>query len=146
MWKDFKKFALKGNVIDLAVAVVIGGAFGLIIKSLVNNIIMPLVGKLLGNTDFANLFVVLGDGSFETLAEAQEAGVATLNYGLFINTIINFIIIAFSIFLVVKLIIKAKKKEEVVPAQAPTTKSCPHCKTEISLEATRCPNCTSQLK
>ncbi|MCK5759486.1 MAG: large conductance mechanosensitive channel protein MscL, partial [Clostridiales bacterium] len=118
----------------------------LIIKSLVNDIIMPLVGKLLGNTDFANLFVVLGDGSFETLAEAQEAGVATLNYGLFINTIINFIIIAFSIFLVVKLIIKAKKKEEVAAAPAPSTKSCPHCKTEISIEATRCPNCTSQLE
>ena len=145
MWKDFKKFALKGNVIDLAVAVVIGGAFGLIIKSLVNDIIMPLVGKLLGNTDFANLFVVLGDGSFETLAEAQEAGVATLNYGLFINTIINFIIIAFSIFLVVKLISKAKKKEETAPELAPTTKACPQCKTEISIEATRCPNCTSQL-
>ena len=146
MWKDFKKFALKGNVIDLAVAVVIGGAFGLIIKSLVNDIIMPLVGKLLGNTDFANLFVVLGNGSFETLAEAQEAGVATLNYGLFINTIINFIIIAFSIFLVVKAIMKTKKKEEPAPAVAPTTKTCPYCKTEISLEATRCPNCTSQLE
>jgi len=145
MWKDFKKFALKGNVIDLAVAVVIGGAFGLIIKSLVNDIIMPVVGKLLGNTDFANLFIVLGDGSFETLAEAQEAGVATLNYGLFINTIINFVIIAFSIFLVVKAIMKAKKKEEPAPAAAPTTKACPHCKTDISLEATRCPNCTSQL-
>ena len=146
MWKDFKKFALKGNIIDLAVAVVIAGAFGLIIKSLVSDIIMPLVGKLLGNTDFANLFVVLGDGSFETLAEAQEAGVATMNYGLFINTIINFIIIAFSIFLVVKMILKSKKKEEAAPAAEPTTKSCPHCKTEISIEATRCPNCTSQLE
>ncbi len=146
MWKDFKKFALKGNVIDLAVAVVIGGAFGLIIKSLVNDIIMPLVGKLLGNTDFANLFVVLGDGSFETLAKAQEAGIATLNYGLFINTIINFLIIALSIFLVVKLISKAKKKEEPAPAAAPTTKKCPHCLTEISIEATRCPNCTSQIE
>lgn len=145
MWKDFKKFAFKGNVIDLAVAVVIGGAFGLIIKSLVNDIIMPLVGKLLGNTDFANLFVVLGDGSFDTIAEAQEAGVATLNYGLFINTIINFLIIAFSIFLVVRMISKAKKKEEPAPA-APTTKTCPFCKTEIGIEATRCPNCTSQLE
>lgn len=148
MWKDFKKFALKGNIIDLAVAVVIAGAFGLIIKSLVSDIIMPLVGKLLGNTDFANLFVVLGDGSFKTLAEAQEAGVATMNYGLFINTIINFIIIAFSIFLVVKMILKAQKKKEEAPAPAaaPTTKSCPHCKTAISIEATRCPNCTSQLE
>ena len=90
MWKDFKKFALKGNVIDLAVAVVIGGAFGLIVKSLVNDIIMPLVGKLLGGTDFTNLFIVLGQGSYNTLAEAQEAGAATLNYGVFINTVINF--------------------------------------------------------
>lgn len=146
MWKDFKKFALKGNVIDLAVAVVIGGAFGLIIKSLVSDILMPLVGKLLGNTDFANLFVVLGDGSFKTLAEAQEAGMATLNYGLFINTIINFLIVALSIFLVVKLISKAKKKEEPAPVAAPTTKKCPHCLTEISIEATRCPNCTSQIE
>lgn len=146
MWKDFKKFAFKGNVMDLAVAVVIGGAFGLIIKSLVNDIIMPLVGKLLGDTDFANLFVVLGSGSFETLAEAQEAGVATLNYGLFINTIINFLIIALSIFLVVRLINKSKKKEEAAPAPAPTTKACDFCKSEISIEATRCPNCTSQLE
>jgi large conductance mechanosensitive channel len=145
MWKDFKKFAMKGNVIDLAVAVVIGGAFGLIIKSLVNDIIMPLVGKLLGNTDFTNMFVVLGEGSFETLAEAQEAGVATLNYGIFINTIINFIIIAFSIFLVIRLMTKAKKKEEPAPA-APTTKKCPYCITEISIEAKRCPNCTSEIE
>ena len=146
MWKDFKKFAFKGNVMDLAVAVIIGGAFGLIVKSLVNDIIMPLVGKLLGNTDFANLFVVLGDGSFETLADAQAAGVATLNYGLFINTLINFVIIALSIFLIVKLMEKAKKKEEPAPAAAPITKNCPYCKTDISIEATKCPNCTSTLE
>lgn len=146
MWKDFKKFAFKGNVMDLAIAVIIGGAFGLIVKSLVNDIIMPLVGKLLGNTDFANLFVVLGDGSFETLADAQAAGVATLNYGLFINTLINFVIIALSIFLIVKLMEKAKKKEEPAPAAAPITKNCPYCKTDISIEATKCPNCTSTLE
>jgi large conductance mechanosensitive channel len=133
------------NVIDLAVAVVIGGAFGLIIKSLVSDIIMPLVGKLLGGTDFANLFIVLGGGSYQTLAEAQEAGAATLNYGLFINTIINFLIIAFSIFLVIRLFEKAKKKDEPAPA-APTTKKCPKCITEISIDATRCPNCTSVLE
>ncbi|MBN1622757.1 MAG: large conductance mechanosensitive channel protein MscL [Clostridia bacterium] len=144
MWKDFKKFAIKGNVIDLAVAVIIGGAFGLIVKSLVNDIIMPLVGKLLGGTDFSNLFIVLGPGSYNTLVEAQEAGAATLNYGLFINTIINFLIISFSIFLVIKLFEKAKKKEEPAPA-APTTKKCPYCITEISIEATKCPNCTSDL-
>lgn len=146
MWKDFKKFAFKGNVLDLAVAVIIGGAFGLIVKSLVNDIIMPLIGKLLGNTDFTNLFIVLGDGSFETLADAQAAGVATLNYGLFINTIINFLIIAVSIFWVVKLMEKAKKKEAPAPAAAPTTKNCPFCKTDINIEATRCPNCTSTLE
>ena len=145
MWKDFKKFAFKGNVLNLAVAVVIGGAFGLIIKSLVNDIIMPLVGKLLGGTDFTNLFIVLGDGSFNTLAEAQEAGAATLNYGLFINTIINFLIIAFSIFLVIRAFEKAKKKEEPTPAE-PTTKKCQFCQSEIAIEATRCPHCTSQLE
>lgn len=144
MWKDFKKFAIKGNVIDLAVAVIIGGAFGLIVKSLVNDIIMPLVGKLLGGTDFSNLFIVLGPGSYNTLVEAQEAGVATLNYGLFINTIINFLIIAFSIFLVIRLFEKAKKKEEPAPT-APTTKKCPYCMSEISIDATRCPQCTSEL-
>ena len=144
MWKDFKKFAIKGNVIDLAVAVIIGGAFGLIVKSLVNDIIMPLVGKLLGGTDFTNLFIVLGPGAYNTLAEAQEAGAATLNYGLFINTIINFLIISFSIFMVIRLFEKMKKKEEPAPA-APTTKKCRYCMSEISIEATRCPHCTSEL-
>ncbi|MFO7611363.1 MAG: large conductance mechanosensitive channel protein MscL [Clostridia bacterium] len=145
MLKEFKKFALKGNVVDLAVAVIIGGAFGLIVSSLVNDIIMPLIGVLLGGTDFSNLFIVLGDGSFETVAAAKEAGVATLNYGIFINTIINFIIIAFSIFMMLKLMNKAKKKEAPAPAPAPTTKKCPYCFTDISIEATRCPNCTSEL-
>jgi large conductance mechanosensitive channel len=128
----------------LAVAVIIGGAFGLIVKSLVNDIIMPLVGKLLGGTDFSNLFIVLGPESYNTLVEAQEAGAATLNYGLFINTIINFLIIAFSIFLVIRLFEKAKKKEEPAPT-APTTKKCPYCMSEISIDATRCPQCTSEL-
>ncbi|MBN2558901.1 MAG: large conductance mechanosensitive channel protein MscL [Clostridia bacterium] len=145
MWKDFKKFAFKGNVVDLAVAVIIGGAFGLIIGSLVNDIIMPVVGLLLGGTDFSNLFIVLGKGSFETVAAAKEAGVATLNYGIFINTIINFLIVALSIFLLVRLMNKAKKKEVPAPAPAPTTKKCPFCFTDISIEATRCPNCTSEL-
>jgi len=144
MWKDFKKFAFKGNVLDLAVAVILAGAFGLIIKSLVKDIIMPLVGKLLGGTDFTNLFIVLGNGSYETLAKAQEAGVATINYGVFINTIINFIIIAFSIFIMIKMVNKTKKEKEEAPAPI-TTKKCPYCMTDISLKATRCPNCTSKL-
>ena len=100
MWKEFKAFAMKGNVIDLAVGVIIGGAFGKIVSSLVNDIIMPLVGLLIGKLDFSNLFITLGDGSFKTLAEAKEAGVATLNYGLFINNIIDFLIVAFSIFII----------------------------------------------
>lgn len=148
MWKDFKKFAFKGNVVDLAVAVIIGGAFGVIVKSLVSDIIMPLIGLIFRGTDFKNLFIVLGEGSFETLAEAQEAGVATLNYGVFIDAIINFLVIAFSIFLVIRLITKAKerrKKEEETAPAAPTTKKCPYCLTEIDINATRCPNCTSQL-
>jgi large conductance mechanosensitive channel len=144
MLKEFKKFALRGNVIDLAVAVIIGAAFGAIIASLVNDIIMPVVGLLLGGLDFRNLFVVLGKGSFDTVDAAKAAGVATLNYGIFINTIINFLIIAFSIFCVVRLMMKLKKKDEM-PAAAPTTKKCPHCISEINIAATKCPNCTSDL-
>lgn len=143
MLKEFKKFALKGNVVDLAVAVIIGGAFGLIISSLVNDIIMPLIGLLLGKVDFSNLFIVLGDGSFDTLAAAKEAGVATLNYGLFINAIINFLIIAFSIFIVIQQMTKLKKKEAPAPAAAPTTKKCPFCMSEIHIDAKKCPFCTS---
>lgn len=148
MWKDFKKFAVKGNIIDLAVAVIIGGAFGLIVKSLVSDIIMPLIGLLLGGTDFTNLFIVLGKGTFETLAAAQEAGVATLNYGIFLDAIINFLIISLSLFLVIRMATKAKdlaKKEEEAAPAIPTTKKCPYCLTDIDINATRCPNCTSQL-
>lgn len=141
MWKEFKAFAMKGNVIDLAVGVVIGGAFGKIVTSLVNDIIMPLVGLLLGRVDFSNLFIPLGKGEFGSLAEAKAAGVATLNYGLFINNIIDFLIIAFSVFIVVKQMnrITKKKKEETKV----TTKKCPYCFSPIHMEATRCPHCTS---
>ncbi len=143
MWKDFKAFAMKGNVIDLAVGVVIGGAFGKIVSSLVNDIIMPLVGLLLGNLDFANLFITLGEGSFKTLGEAKEAGVATLNYGLFINNIIDFLIIAFSIFIVIRQINRMpKKKEEPAPVK---TKACKYCFSEIHVDASKCPHCTSDL-
>ncbi|QSX08864.1 large conductance mechanosensitive channel protein MscL [Alkalibacter rhizosphaerae] len=143
MIKEFKEFALKGNMMDLAVGIIIGGAFGKIISSLVNDIIMPLIGLLIGKMDFTNLFAVLGDGSYVTLADAQAAGALTLNYGLFINNIIDFIVIAFSIFLVVKKMNSMRKKEE---APAPvTTKQCPFCFGEVHLDATRCPHCTSQL-
>lgn len=145
MWKEFKEFAVKGNMLDLAIGVIIGGAFGKIITSLVNDMIMPLVGLLLGKVDFSNLFIVLGNGQFKTIDEAKKAGVATLNYGLFINNIIDFLIIAFSIFIVIKQINRFRKKEEEADVAAPTTKECEFCFTEIPIAATRCPHCTSEL-
>ena len=117
--KEFKEFAMRGNVLDMAIGIIIGGAFGKIVTSLVNDVIMPPIGKLMGNVDFSNLFVVLGSGEFKTIADAKAAGAATLNYGLFINTIIDFVIVAFSIFLVVKAINLAKKKEEAKPVAPP---------------------------
>ena len=143
MWKEFKSFAMKGNVIDLAIGVIIGGAFGKIVTSMVNDIIMPLLGLVLGKIDFSNLFFAFGEGNFATLEEAKAAGVPTLNYGLFINNVIDFLIIAFSIFIVIKQINRfTRKKEEPAPA---TTKQCPYCISDIPLEATRCPHCTSKL-
>jgi large conductance mechanosensitive channel len=144
MWKEFKDFAMKGNVLDLAVGVIIGGAFGKIVSSLVSDIIMPIVGLLLGKRDFSNLFLTLGKGHFKTIAEAKAAGVATLNYGLFLNNVIDFLIIAFSIFIVIKQLNRLTKKREQ-PA-APKTKKCKYCYSEIHLDATRCPHCTSELK
>lgn len=144
MWKEFREFAMKGNVVDLAIGVVIGGAFGKIVTSLVSDIIMPLVGLLLGKVDFSNMFIPLGSGHFNTIKEAKDAGVATLNYGLFINNIIDFLIVAFSIFFVIRQLSRFNKKEEV-PATS-TTKMCQYCCTDIPIEATRCPHCTSQLK
>jgi len=143
MLKEFKSFALKGNVLDLAVGVIIGGAFGKIVSSLVSDIIMPLIGLLLGNVDFTNLFITLGEGKFDTLEKARQAGVATLNYGLFLNNIIDFLIIAFSIFIVIKQINRfTKKKEEPVAVK---TKACKYCYSVIHIDATRCPNCTAEL-
>lgn len=145
MLKDFKDFAVKGNVIDLAVGVIIGGAFGKIVASLVNDIIMPVVGLLVRNVDFANLFISLDGTYYPSLAAAKEAAAATLNYGMFINIIIEFIIITFSIFLVIKQLSKLKK-EDVIEEEEVTTKDCPYCFTEIHLEATKCPNCTSTIE
>ncbi|GAP13103.1 large conductance mechanosensitive channel protein [Longilinea arvoryzae] len=142
MFAEFKKFVMRGNVLDLAVAVIIGGAFGGIITSLVNDIIMPPIGMLLGRINFKDLFINLSGTPYASLADAQKAGAATINYGNFINTIINFLIIALVIFLIVRAFNKMKKPE--APA-APTTKDCPYCQTAIPIKATRCPNCTSQL-
>ena len=148
MLKEFKEFAMRGNVIDMAVGVVIGGAFGVIVKSLVDDILMPILGLLLGNADFSNLFIVLREGTavgpYETLALAQEAGAVTINYGLFINAIVSFIIVAFAIFLLIRGINRTKREEEAPPAE-PTTKTCTYCFTEIPINATRCPHCTSEL-
>ena len=138
---EFKEFIMRGNVMDMAVGVIIGGAFQKIIASLVEDIIMPVISTATGGIDFNNWFVSLDGSDYATLDAAKEAGAATLNYGTFITVIINFILVAFSVFLLVKAINKMHKKEEA----APTTKECPHCKSEINIEATRCPNCTSEL-
>ena len=148
MWKEFKEFAMKGNVIDLAIGVVIGGAFGKIVTSLVNDIIMPVVGSLVGKVDFSNLYINLSGQQFNSLQEAQAAGAATINYGLFLNNLINFLIIAFSIFIVIKQINKLKNftmKKEEVKVEA-TEKDCPYCCTKKDIKATRCPHCTSVLE
>ena len=145
MLKEFREFAMRGNVVDLAIGVIIGGAFGKIIASLVNDVLMPAIGLLLGKVDFTNLFITLGPGTFATLADAKKAGVATLNYGIFLNTVIEFAIVAFAVFMLVRQINRLKRPEPVVEA-APTTKDCPFCKTAIPIAATRCPHCTSQMQ
>ncbi|MBE0431922.1 large conductance mechanosensitive channel protein MscL [candidate division WOR-3 bacterium] len=149
MLKEFKEFAMRGNVVDMAVGIIIGAAFGTIVKSLVADVIMPPIGLLLGNVDFTNLFVVLKQGAtagpYASLADAQAAGAVSINYGAFINTIISFIIVAFAVFLLIRSINKMKKQKEE-PAAEPTTKICPFCQSAIPLKAGRCPFCTSQLK
>ncbi|MFZ5565117.1 MAG: large-conductance mechanosensitive channel protein MscL [Thermodesulfobacteriota bacterium] len=136
MMKEFKEFAMRGNVVDMAVGIIIGGAFGKIVSSLVNDVIMPPIGLLLGNVDFSELAVTLREASADTAA-------VTIKYGLFINTILDFIIVAFAIFMMIKQMNRFKKE---APAAAPTTKDCPKCFTAIPIKATRCPNCTSELK
>ena len=149
MFKDFKEFAMRGSVVDMAIGIVIGAAFGTIVKSFVDDVLMPPIGLLLGNVDFSNLFITLKEGAkaagpYASLAAAKAAGAVTLNLGVFINTIISFIIIAFAVFLVIKGINHMKREEEA-PAAEPTTKECPFCFTTIPIQASRCPNCTSQL-
>ena len=144
MLKEFKEFIMRGNVLDMAIGIIIGGAFGKIITSLVNDILMPPIGVLLGNVDFANLFVNLSGKPYASLADAKAAGAATINYGLFLNTIIDFVIVAFVIFLLVRAVNRMRRQQEAPPA-VPTTKECSYCLSSIPIKATRCPNCTSQL-
>ncbi|BEH11325.1 MULTISPECIES: large conductance mechanosensitive channel protein MscL [Geobacter] len=143
MFKEFKEFAMKGNVVDLAIGVIIGGAFGKIITSAVNDIVMPPIGLLMGKMDFSNLFIDLSDKGYESLKAAKDAGAPVISYGAFINTVLDFVIVAFVIFLVVKQINRMKK--EPVPAP-PDTKECAFCCSAIPLKATRCPHCTSEQK
>lgn len=143
MLKQFRDFISRGNVIDLAVGIIIGAAFTTVVNSLVNDILMPPIGMILGGVDFSNLFVTLSDGTYDSLAEAQAAGAATLNYGLFINALINFLIVAAALFFIVQTLNRLKAEEE---AAEPSTRPCPHCISEISIQATRCPHCTSALE
>jgi large conductance mechanosensitive channel len=147
MFKEFKEFAMRGNVMDMAVGIIIGAAFGTIIASLVNDVIMPPIGLLLGNVNFSDLYVVLRGGGvpgpYASLAAAKEAGAVTLNYGAFVNTIVNFLIVAFAIFMVIKNMNRLKRP---APAAAPTTKDCPFCFSSVPIKAIRCPHCTSDLK
>ena len=144
MWREFKEFALRGNVMDMAVGIIIGAAFGTVVKSLVDDIIMPPIGRALGHVDFSNLFLALNGESYANLAAAKAAGAPTINYGVFINTVIAFLIVAFCVFLLVKMMNRWTTKP--APAAAPTAKECGYCKTEIPIKAMRCPNCTSQLQ
>jgi large conductance mechanosensitive channel len=148
MLKEFKEFAMRGNVVDMAVGIIIGASFGAIVNSLVADIVTPPIGLLLGEVDFANLFLVLQDGNpvgpYASVMDAQAAGAVTLNYGMFINTILSFLIVAFVVFLLVRGVNRLRAEEET-PSETPTSKKCPYCRSEIHLEASRCPMCTSQL-
>jgi len=149
MIKEFKEFVMKGNVVDMAVGIVIGAAFGAIVKSLVSDIIMPPVGLLLGNVDFSNLFVVVKDGAvqgpYASVADAQKAGAVTVNYGLFVNSVISFLIVAFSVFLLVKSVNSMRRQQQTLPP-VPDTRECPYCLSAVPLKAIRCAHCTSELK
>lgn len=152
MWEEFKKFAVRGNAIDMAIGIVIGVAFGTVVQSLVDDVLMPPVGLLLGNVDFQDLFLLLKAGveaapPYATLADAQAAGAVTINYGRFINSVVAFIIVAFAMFMVVRGIRRMEERDEREPQdEEPVTKSCPYCATEIPIQARRCPNCTSDLE
>ena len=149
MFKEFKEFAMRGNVLDMAVGIVIGASFGAIVTSFVADVIMPPIGLLLGNIDFSSLFIILKEckvpGPYESLASAKAAGAVTVNYGVFLNTIISFLIVAFAIFLLIRNVNKLKREQEVPPA-APTTKECPFCISTIPIKAVKCAHCTAELK
>jgi len=151
--KEFKEFAVKGNVVDMAVGIIIGGAFGTIVKSMVTDILMPPIGLMMGGVDFSDIFITLKDGAkaaapYATLADAQAAGAVTMNVGLFINGLISFAIVAFAVFMLIKGINRLKREEEAAPveeAKEPSTKECPHCLSTIAIKASRCPHCTSNI-
>jgi len=150
MFKEFKEFAMRGNVLDMAVGIIIGGAFGTIISSMVSDVLMPPIGMALGNVDFTNLYILLKEGSkaaapYAALADAKAAGAVTINYGLFINSVISFVIVAFCVFMLIRSMNKLKR-EEVAPPAEPTTRDCPFCCSAIPLKASRCPSCTSEVK
>jgi large conductance mechanosensitive channel len=145
MWKEFREFALRGNVLDMAIGIIIGAAFGKIVTSFVNDVLMPPIGLLLGSVDFSNLFISLSGQPYATLEEAQAAGAATINYGMFINTVLDFIIVAFVVFLFVRQVNRMRREREA-PPEEPTTKECPYCLSTVPLKATRCPHCTSELQ
>ena len=151
MFKEFREFAMKGNVLDMAIGIIIGAAFGTLVGSFVSDVLMPPIGLLLGNVDFSNLYVVLHGGlvpgPYASLAQAQTAGAVTLNYGTFVNKIIAFLIVAFALFLIVRSMNRLKRRAEApAPAAAPATKDCPYCCTTVAIKAVRCPNCTSEIK
>ena len=145
MLKEFKEFAMRGNVLDMAIGIIIGAAFGKIIGSFVEDILMPPIGMLLGRVDFSNLFVSLTGQSYDSLAAAKAAGAATINYGVFFSHVFNFLIVAFAIFLLIRQVNRLKRAEAAPPA-APTTKDCPYCLSAIAIKATRCAHCTAELK
>ncbi|MCS7197460.1 MAG: large conductance mechanosensitive channel protein MscL [Candidatus Bipolaricaulota bacterium] len=144
MLKEFKEFAMRGNVLDMAIGIIIGAAFGKIVSSLVTDILMPPIGLLLGRVDFSNLFINLSGVPYASLAEAKAAGAPTINYGVFLNTVLDFVIVAFAVFLVIRQVNRLRRQPEPAPA-APTTKECPYCFSVISIRATRCPYCTSEV-
>jgi large conductance mechanosensitive channel len=145
MLKEFKEFAMKGNVVDMGVGIIIGAAFGKIVTSFVNDILMPPIGLLMGKVDFSNLFISLSGKDYATVAEAKAAGAVTLNYGLFLNTVLDFVIVAFAIFLLIRQINRMRAKPAEAAPAAPTTKECTFCASSIPIKATRCPQCTSDL-
>ena len=148
MFKEFKQFAMRGNVVDMAVGIIIGGAFGTIVQSLVNDVLMPPIGMLLGGVDFSNFFLTLKGGTvagpYATLAAAQDAGAVVISYGVFVNAVISFLIVAFAVFLLIKGVNRLQREQEAPPPE-PTTRQCPFCISTIPLQAVRCPHCTSEL-